>query len=160
MAQFKLTPEEYRRLHHERIGRSWKSYAAWVVSFAALLGGLIIGQYAFAVLWGSLLLFLYISIYRFGPKVRAYHLASPFALGPFDLELRPDSYTLRVGSSTLNLHLNEFRHAHDLGEYVRLDHACGCLVYVPKRQLTAEDATIVESYRQRFPGLPERRFPW
>src|SRR5881296_1718811 len=113
MAQFQLTPEEYRRLHHLRTKGSWKGHVAWAISLIALLGGIVIGQYAFAALWGIILIFIYISFYRFGPKLDAVRIASPFALGPFDLQLRPDSYTVRVGASTLDLHLNEFGRVHD-----------------------------------------------
>src|SRR3989442_13273930 len=121
MAHFQLTPEEYRRLPHLRTKGSWKSYMAWAVSLVALLGGILIGQYAFAALWGAILIAIYISFYHFGPKMDAVRIASPFALGPFDLHLRPDSYTVRVGASTLDLHLKEFGRVHDWGEHYRLD---------------------------------------
>jgi len=160
MTRFALTAEEYRTLHHVRIRRTWKTYTAWGASFAALLAGVAIGQYAFALVWAVILVGVYVGFERFGPRLDAFRITRPFALGPFDLELRSDSYTVRVGATTLELHLNEFGAAHDWGEYFRLDHDSGCSLYIPKHQLTAEELAIVESYRQRYPGYPEKRLPW
>jgi hypothetical protein len=160
MAQFSLTREEFQRLNFVPKKRTWKSYAAWAVALVALVAGIAIGQYAFAILWALILAFFYFTLFRFTPKLEAANLISPFSLGPFHLELRPDSYTVRAGASTLDLHTNELSMVHDYGDYFRLDHSSGSSVYLPKQALTDEERSIVLEYKARFPGLPEKRTPW
>ena len=159
MAHFELTLEDYRRLNHIPTRQNWKSRLAWVVSLVLLPGSLWLGQYAFAILWALLLLLVYVALYWLRPRIEVSRSTGAFELGPFDIELRTDSYTVRAGDSELKLSLGELWRTHDFGEYYRLDHKSGCLVCLPKQSLTPDETRMVESYRQRFPGFPEKPMP-
>jgi hypothetical protein len=159
MARFEITLDEYQKWH--RMGRklTWRACLAWAIAMAALVVSLYFGQYAFAVLWGAILSFIYYSMSRLAPRMRAWQLRKPFAFGPFEVELGADSYLVRLGASELRLHLKELSYAHDFGDHYRLDHASGNHLCIPKRALNAEEIQMMESYRKRFPGLPENK-PW
>jgi hypothetical protein len=159
MAQFEISIEEYRKWNRVGRKRTWKFYLAWAIAFIVLVGAFLLGQYAFGVFWACLLIFIYMAFIRMAPRIQAMQMKSPFAFGPFDVILGAESYTVRVGCSELRLSLQEFLYAHDFGDHFRLDHASGCHLYLPKRALNEEETQVVDTYRQRYPGLPERR-PW
>jgi hypothetical protein len=156
MAKFEITIDEYRRWHHAFQKRTWKNYLVWTIAGVVFAASLFIGQYAFAVLWGALLVFAYVTSARVRPRLEAYQVDSPFAMGPFEVELRPEGYTLRVGASELKLGLTELGHSHDFGDHYRLDHTSGNNLHLPKRALSEDEIRIVESYRQQYPGHPEK----
>ena len=138
------------------VGFSWRRAVAWMAALAILVASALVGQYAFSGIWAALLALIYVSFYRVAPRVEANRIQNnPFALGPFDLELRPDSYTVRVGETELNLALTEFGLAHDFETHYRLDHMSGIDLVVPKRALSGAEIEVIEIYRARSPGQPE-----
>ena len=156
MANFSLTVDEFKNANFSPIGRPWKRAIAWSVGGLILIGSGLVGQHAFSVMWSVLLVFIYLTFYRMTPRIEANRIKNnPFALGPFELQLRPDSYTIRVGKTELNLALAEFGLAHDFKTHYRLDHKSGVALVVPKRALSAEEVNTIETYRKRFPGAPE-----
>ena len=82
-------------------------------------------------------------------------LNNPFSLGPYEVDLRLDSYTVRVGKTELHLGLEELGVAHDFGDHYRLDHKCGFVLYLPKSSLSDTEEQVIASYREKFPGRPE-----
>ena len=160
MARYELTIDEYKVANFVDATRPWKRWLAWAVAGVLLVGSVAMGQYAFSVLWFMLLAFLYITTYRVGPRLEQENLdGSPFARGPYELELRDESYTVRVGGSELRLSASELWRVHDFGPHYRLDHRSDVALVVPKRALDAEETAIIERYRDRFPGMPENQAP-
>src|SRR5262245_37022274 len=123
MASFSLTIDEYKKANFSPIARPWKRRLACVIAGVVLVVSAVTCQYAFSVIWLALLAFLYVTFYRMAPRMEENKIRNnPFALGPFELELREASYSIRVGNTTLDLALSEFGLAHDFDTHYRLDH--------------------------------------
>ncbi len=133
-----------------------KRILLWSFSLLVLAASLYFGQYFFAAFWVALLVIFYLALSRLTPKVINNRISNnPFALGPIEVEFKPDSYTIRVGESLLHLGLSEFGRAHDLDDHYRLDHKSMVSLRVPKRALSEGEIQIIESYRDKYPGHPE-----
>jgi hypothetical protein len=156
MANYEISMDEYRRWNHMPIAKPWKKNLMWAVSILILIASLIIGQYAFSLVWAVILVFVYITFHRMTPRMEINRMTNnPFARGPFDVEFRIEAFVVRVQDSVLELASDDLGRVHDLGDYYRLDHKSLFALVVPKRVLSEEETGVIEAYRNRFPGQPE-----
>ena len=156
MAKYEISVSEYRQFTFVPAVTSWKQKLAWAISLSLLITSLVVGQYAFSAVWSLLLVFVYVTFYRFVPRSQLDRLSNnPFALGPFEVEFSDEAYTVRVRDSVLRLSKEDLGRVNDMDDHYRLDHKSMCVLYVPKRALSESEIGVIESYRKDFPGHPE-----